>query len=77
MPKPKDKSNITTFTAQEFIDGKILEMNEANRIYREMAEAIGADTSIADAVMGRGTENKALVRCIYQRLHEVLGDENE
>tara|TARA_A100001037_G_scaffold296784_1_gene317782 strand:- start:722 stop:952 length:231 start_codon:yes stop_codon:yes gene_type:complete len=75
MPKPKGKSTITTFTAQEFIDGKILEMNEANRIYREMAEAIGADTSIADAVMGRGTENKALVRAIYQRLNEVIGEE--
>jgi len=66
---------VTTFTAQEFIDGMILEMNKANKIYRDMAEAIGADTSIADAVMGRGTENKALVRAIYQRLNEVIGEE--
>ena len=66
---------VTTFTPQEFIDGKILEMNEANKIYRAMAEAIGADTSIADAIMGRGSENKALVRAIYQRLNEVIGEE--
>lgn len=66
---------VTTFTPQEFIDGMILEMNKANKIYRDMAEAIGADTSIADSVMGRGTENKALVRAIYQRLNEVIGEE--
>jgi len=50
----------TTFTPQEFIDGKILEMNEANKTYRDMAKRIGADTSTADAVMGRGTENRFL-----------------
>ena len=66
---------VTTFTAQEFIDGKILEMNEANDAYRTMAKFIGADTTQADAVMGRGTENKLLLRAIYQRLNEVIGEE--
>lgn len=66
---------VTTFTAQEFIDGKILEMNEANDAYRTMAKVIGADTTQADAVMGRGTENRLLLRAIYQRLNEVIGEE--
>lgn len=66
---------VTTFTAQEFIDGKILEMNEANDAYRTMAKFIGADTTQADAVMGRGTENKLLLIAIYQRLNEVIGEE--
>ena len=65
----------TTFTAQEFIDGKIIEMNDANKVYRAMAETIGADTEIADNLMGRGSENRALLRAIYQRLNEVIGDE--
>ena len=56
----------TTFTAQEFIDGKIIEMNDANKVYRAMAETIGADTEIADNLMGRGSENRALLRAIYQ-----------
>ena len=63
----------TTFTAQEFIDGKIIEMNDANKVYRAMAETIGADTEIADNLMGRGSENRALLRAIYQRLNEVIG----
>ena len=46
----------TTFTAQEFIDGKIIEMNDANKVYRAMAKTIGADTEIADNLMGRGSE---------------------
>lgn len=66
---------VTTFTAEEFIAGKILEMNEANNAYRTMAKFIGADTTQADAVMGRGTENKLLLRAIYQRLNEVIGEE--
>jgi|TARA_R100000084_G_scaffold99085_2_gene53369 NMD protein affecting ribosome stability and mRNA decay len=65
----------TTFTAQEFIDGKIIEMNDANKVYRAMAETIGADTEIADNLMGRGSENRALLRAIYQRLNEVIGEE--
>ena len=65
----------TTFTAQEFIDGKIFEMNDANKVYRAMAETIGADTEIADNLMGRGSENRALLRAIYQRLNEVIGEE--
>lgn len=65
----------TTFTAQEFIDGKIIEMNNANKVYRAMAETIGADTEIADNLMGRGSENRALLRAIYQRLNEVIGEE--
>jgi len=65
----------TTFTAQEFIDGKIIEMNNANKVYRAMAETIDADTEIADNLMGRGAENKALLRAIYQRLNEVIGEE--
>ena len=65
----------TTFTQQEFIDGKILEMNEANKTYRDMAKRIGADTSTADAVMGRGTENRLLLRAIYERLNELIGEE--
>jgi len=65
----------TTFTPQEFIDGKILEMNEANKTYRDMAKRIGADTSTADAVMGRGTENRLLLRAIYERLNELIGEE--
>jgi hypothetical protein len=67
-------SNFTTFTPDEFIDGKILEMNEANEVYRNMAKTIGADTTQADAVMGRGTENRLLLRAIYQRLNEVIGE---
>jgi hypothetical protein len=67
--------NFTTFTPEEFIDGKILEMNEANEVYRNMAKTIGADTTQADAVMGRGTENRLLLRAIYQRLNEVIGEE--
>ena len=67
--------NYTTFTPEEFIDGKILEMNKANEVYREMAKTIGADTTQADAVMGRGTENRLLLRAIYQRLNEVVGEE--
>ena len=67
--------NYTTFTPEEFIDGKILEMNKANKVYREMAKTIGADTTQADAVMGRGTENRLLLRAIYQRLNEVVGEE--
>ena len=67
--------DYTTFTPEEFIGGKILEMNEANETYRKMAKTIGADTTQADAVMGRGTENKLLLRAIYQRLNEVLGEE--
>tara|TARA_Y100000114_G_scaffold147822_1_gene160060 strand:+ start:4235 stop:4453 length:219 start_codon:yes stop_codon:yes gene_type:complete len=67
--------DYTTFTPEEFIEGKILEMNEANETYRKMAKTIGADTTQADAVMGRGTENKLLLRAIYQRLNEVLGEE--
>ena len=50
-------NNPTTFTPEEFIEGKILEMNEACRVYRDMAKTIGADTRIADALMGRGSEN--------------------
>ena len=65
----------TTFTADEFIEGKILEMNEANKTYRAMAKTIGADTSTADAVMGRGTENRLLLRAIYERLNELIGEE--
>ena len=65
----------TTFTAQEFIDGKIIEMNNANKVYRAMAETIDADTEIADNLMGRGSENRALLRAIYQRLNEVIGEE--
>tara|TARA_R100001509_G_scaffold51421_2_gene28199 strand:+ start:347 stop:556 length:210 start_codon:yes stop_codon:yes gene_type:complete len=65
----------TTFTAQEFIDGKIIEMNDANKVYRAMAKTIGADTEIADNLMGRGSENRALLRAIYQRLNEVIGEE--
>lgn len=68
-------NNPTTFTPEEFIEGKILELNEACRIYRDMAKAIGADTRIADALMGRGSENRALLRAIYQRLNEVIGEE--
>jgi hypothetical protein len=67
--------NYTTFTPEEFIDGKILEMNEANEVYRKMAKTIGADTTQADSVMGRGTENRLLLRAIYQRLNEVIGEE--
>ena len=67
--------DYTTFTAQEFIDGKIFEMNDANKVYRAMAETIGADTEIADYLMGRGSENTALLRAIYQRLSEVIGEE--
>ena len=67
--------DYTTFTAQEFIDGKIFEMNDANKVYRAMAETIGADTEIADNLMGRGSENRALLRAIYQRLNEVIGEE--
>lgn len=67
--------DYTTFTAQEFIDGKIIEMNDANKVYRAMAETIGADTEIADNLMGRGSENRALLRAIYQRLNEVIGEE--
>jgi NMD protein affecting ribosome stability and mRNA decay len=67
--------DYTTFTAQEFIDGKIYEMNDANKVYRAMAETIGADTEIADNLMGRGSENRALLRAIYQRLNEVIGEE--
>ena len=40
-----------------------------------MAKTIGADTTQADAVMGRGTENKLLLRAIYQRLNEIVGEE--
>ena len=65
----------TTFTAQEFIDGKIIEMNDANKVYRAMAKTIDADTEIADNLMGRGSENRALLRAIYQRLNEVIGEE--
>ena len=65
----------TTFTAQEFIDGKIIEMNDANKVYRAMAETIGADTEIADNLMGRGSENRALLKAIYQRLNEIIGEE--
>lgn len=68
-------NNPTTFTPEEFIEGKILEMNEACRIYRDMAKVIGADTRTADALTGRGSENKALLRAIYQRLNEVIGEE--
>lgn len=67
--------DYTTFTAQEFIDGKIIEMNDANKVYRAMAETIGADTEIADNLMGRGSENRALLKAIYQRLNEVIGEE--
>lgn len=67
--------DYTTFTAQEFIDGKIFEMNDANKVYRAMAETIGADTEIADNLMGRGSENRALLKAIYQRLNEVIGEE--
>ena len=67
--------DYTTFTAQEFIDGKIFEMNDANKVYRAMAKTIGADTEIADNLMGRGSENRALLRAIYQRLNEVIGEE--
>ena len=68
-------NNPTTFTPEEFIEGKILEMNEACATYRAMAKTIGADTSVADSLMGRGAENKALLRAIYQRLNEVIGEE--
>ena len=61
----------TTFTAQEFIDGKIFEMNDANKVYRAMAETIGADTEIADNLMGRGSENRALLRAIYLSLIHI------
>lgn len=67
--------DYTTFTAQEFIDGKIFEMNDANKVYRAMAETIGADTEIADNLMGRGSENRALLKAIYQRLNEIIGEE--
>ena len=65
----------TTFTSEEFVDGKILEMNEANRIYSEMASAIKADTTIADQLMGRGSENRALLRTIRNRLNEMIPEE--
>ena len=65
----------TTFTAQEFIDGKIFEMNDANKVYRAMAKTIGADTEIADNLIGRGSENRALLKAIYQRLNEIIGEE--
>ena len=67
--------DYTTFTAQEFIDGKIFEMNDANKVYRAMAKTIGADTEISDNLIGRGSENRALLRAIYQRLNEVIGEE--
>lgn len=70
-----DINNPTMFTPEEFIEGKILEMNEACVTYRHMAKIIGADTSVADSLMGRGAENKALLRAIYQRLNEVIGEE--
>ena len=38
-------------------------------------KTIGADTEIADNLMGRGSENRALLRAIYQRLNEVIGEE--
>jgi|TARA_B100000424_G_C22868866_1_gene462732 hypothetical protein len=65
----------TTFTAQEFIDGKIIEMNDANKVYRAMAKTIDADTEIADNLLGRGSENRALLKAIYLRLNEVIGEE--
>tara|TARA_Y100000114_G_scaffold21740_1_gene17518 strand:+ start:2213 stop:2422 length:210 start_codon:yes stop_codon:yes gene_type:complete len=67
--------DYTTFTAQEFIDGKIFEMNDANKVYRAMAKTIGADTEIADNLIGRGSENRALLKAIYQRLNEIIGEE--
>ena len=67
--------DYTTFSPEEFIEGKILKMNEANETYRNMAKTIGADTTQADAVMGRGTENRLLLRAIYQRLNEIVGEE--
>lgn len=67
--------DYTTFSPEEFIEGKILKMNEANETYRKMAKTIGADTTQADAVMGRGTENRLLLRAIYQRLNEIVGEE--
>tara|TARA_R100001463_G_scaffold136621_1_gene202583 strand:- start:308 stop:523 length:216 start_codon:yes stop_codon:yes gene_type:complete len=48
------------------------EMREtANRVYRDMALLIQADTTIADSVMGRGRENRALLKAIKTRLNEV------
>lgn len=48
------------------------EMQEtANRVYRDMALLIQADTTIADSVMGRGRENRALLKAIKTRLNEV------
>ena len=70
-----DINNPTTFTPEEFIEGKILEMNEACKVYRAMAKTIGADTEVADNLMGRGSENRALLRAIYERLNEVIGEE--
>ena len=58
-----DINNPTTFTPEEFIEGKILEMQYYCGKYRAMAKTIGADT-IADSVMGRGAENKALLKYI-------------
>ena len=43
----------------------------ANRVYRDMALLIEADTTIADSVMGRGSENRALLKAIKTRLNEV------
>jgi len=53
---------------KEKISGLLL---NANQIYRDMALLIEADTSVADVLMGRGSENRALIRAIRIRLNEL------
>jgi hypothetical protein len=47
-------------------------LRNANRIYRDMALIIGADTTIADSLMGRGSENRALMKAIKEKLNELV-----
>ena len=50
-------------------------MNDANKVYRAMDKTIDADTEIEDNLLGRGSENRALLKAIYLRLNEVIGEE--
>ena len=72
-----DSKTIKLLTNEEMKKSPFLrsDVDKAYRTLKEMAILINADMTVANHMKLKANENKELMRSIYLRLNEIIGEE--
>ena len=72
-----DSKTIKLLTNEEMKKSPFLrsDVDKAYRTLKEMAILINADMTVANHMKLKANENKELMRSIYLRLNEMIGEE--